>query len=158
MWASIRRILDTASKYLNWLPLLFGCGVVTALGGVSAWVTLHTAWLVAYGPAAWWFAALIGVLIGTALIMGLAFVRYQWIKASAFRKWKERVDSINPMDAEFNRRRIKISDLGNYSPPFVVGLARATAQAGLTDEGRFDSSSLWIATSSLLSPKMTLLR
>ena len=111
MSLSIQRTLDAASKYLSWVPLLFGCGVVTALGTISAWLTLHTKWLISYGPAAWWFAALLGVLIGTAFMVGFAFARYQWIKGSAIRNWGERVSSINPMDSEFHKLRISISDI-----------------------------------------------
>ena len=111
MWSRIFRVLDTAANRLNWIPLLFGSGVVSGVGLASAWIAAHTTWLSTYGPIAWWAAALSGAFITTIILIGVVQVRFVWLKGVAIGHWQEAVDNINPLDSEFTRRRINIQDL-----------------------------------------------
>ncbi len=111
MLERIIKILDTAAKHLNWIPLITGGSIVTAIGAFSGWVASQTEWVSQYGGIAWSGVALGGAAIATTIMIGLAFIRLVWIRGGAIRKWGQDVDSINPLDVEFTRRRIKIQDL-----------------------------------------------
>lgn len=85
--------------------------MVSAVGAISGWIAHHTTWIVSYGAIGWWATALVGALIATAVLVGVAYLRLIWIKGAAIRNWQKEVTQINPLDAEFTRQRISISDL-----------------------------------------------
>ncbi len=113
MFSRIFRFFDTASNRLNWIPLISGVGIVSASGTISGWLAAETKWLASYGPISWWVAALVGATITILILIGIAYLRYMWIKGAAIREWQKETNDINPLDLEFTRRRIKIIDLVN---------------------------------------------
>ena len=113
MWQRISRFLDVSARYLNWVPLLTGGGVVTFCGGMSAWLAAQTAWgYIVWAirvVASWisWFAD------WHSTFCGFAVARAQLAKASAVRQWAKAVDTVNPLESEFTKKRINILDLVN---------------------------------------------
>jgi hypothetical protein len=45
------------------------------------------------------------------ILWALASVRLNWAQATATEKWKERVDTINPLEDTFRGQRIRLADL-----------------------------------------------
>lgn len=82
-----------------------------AVGVIAAILSRGVAAIDAYGPFGWLMAGLVAFLLFAAatLAAGLAFDRFA--SAMARRKWSRDVDSVNPLDPEFHRKRLKLSDL-----------------------------------------------
>ena len=80
---------------------------------VSAWVASITDWLDQYGAIAWLFAGLLGGLLTALVACALAWLRGKWITGNAVRRWSQEVDSVNPLDKEFNKKRISLSDIAH---------------------------------------------
>src|SRR5947208_13944402 len=66
-------------------------------------------------------SALVGLLIFSVIYLLWARARLALANAAAVRKWQESVDSINPLDQEFTRRRINPNDLKNPLTNRVIG-------------------------------------
>jgi hypothetical protein len=97
----------------NWNSLV---SIFVGLGGMS-YLGLLTDWVRAWGPV-----GVGGIGLFSALLMWIGLSWAQLLRdraeerrarAKAIEKWKDEVDSINPMEEQFNRRRIAISDLIN---------------------------------------------
>ena len=92
---------EIASQITLWQAL--GLGGVVSGAGVTAAFAHFTKWLDQYGPLGWWYAILIGSLLGLLLALTGAWLRYALILGGAIRNWKEAVDQINPLDSEFTK-------------------------------------------------------
>ncbi len=51
--------------------------------------------------------------MAVAVLFVMAAAKYMWVLAGATIKWQEQVSSINPLDTEFTKQRIKIQDLAH---------------------------------------------
>lgn len=105
----------------NWALLLSLFGG----GGVMSYFASITDWIVGYGPAAIW-----GTGIASALVAWIALSLVAWLlarasesraRATAVEQWKNQVDTVNPLDSEFHKRRIKISDLCDPTSRSIKG-------------------------------------
>lgn len=105
------KLFKLVERHLTWIQLITGTSLVSVVGWISREIALHTKWIVAAGPYAIWLATLLGALLFVLLCLGIAWFRYAWTKASAMQMWKERVTTINPLDAEFNKERIEIANI-----------------------------------------------
>jgi hypothetical protein len=103
-------ILDIIESRWSLAVLVSGTGVLTF---ITAWFARQAEWLNRYGNLGWWGATLIGFFVAAWAFVGIGWVRYIWAKASATLKWRDAVASLNPLDPEFTRQRIRISDLAN---------------------------------------------
>lgn len=84
-------------------------------GGGMSYLASATEWLQPWGPVGY---GAIGIMTALVLWIGISFAQnlrananLRRVEASAIEKWKDIVDVINPMHSEFNKKRIKISDL-----------------------------------------------
>lgn len=83
----------------------------SAMGVITGWLSTGVTWISQFGFFGWWLAGLLGALVTAMFLMIIAWVRYAWVHASAKNKWANQVDDFNPLDKEFQRRRLKIADL-----------------------------------------------
>ncbi|MFO1119190.1 MAG: hypothetical protein U1E38_03360 [Rhodospirillales bacterium] len=104
MMEKIQKILDRVESRISLWTFLNASGVL-GVGGVSGWLAATTSWLDTWGAIAWWFAALIGAVATLILFLGAAWLRYAWIRGTALEKWKRQVNSVNPLDTEFNKQQ-----------------------------------------------------
>lgn len=81
-------------------------------GGGMTYLSFITAWAKQLGPAGIGMIALLSALISYYLLSlaqtNRATKRVQEATAQAISKWQSEVDQINPLDEEFNRKRIDI--------------------------------------------------
>jgi hypothetical protein len=117
-WERFQRLLDRVESRWSLTVLFCGTG---ALGLISAKFAAGAAWLSQYGPLAWWFATLVGFCVSALAFAGIAVARNQWLKGSALRKWKDVVDSFNPLDENFTKLRIRLSELANPITKIIEG-------------------------------------
>ena len=120
MWRIINKLLDRVESRIALWTILQGGGVVT-FGAITAWLSTGVDWINQYGAFGWWVAGLLGALVALLLLLGVAWLRYAWIRGGAIREWKRRADTVNPLDNEFHKVRIKLSDFENPYRPIVKG-------------------------------------
>lgn len=86
-------------------------------GGGMTYLASITDWMAKWGPlglGAAGLAAALAVWIGMALASSLrAKARIRQIEASAVEKWKDQVDSVNPLAPEFHTKRLRIADIAH---------------------------------------------
>src|ERR1041384_3259578 len=84
--------------------------------------TIHaSAWFNEYGPVAWVGSGLLGLLVFFGIYALWADARLFLANATAVRKWQDTIETINPLDSEFTRRRINSNDLRNPITGRVIG-------------------------------------
>src|SRR5262249_41363838 len=108
-----KRLQDWSNEFTThitpWRAL--GLGSIVAVAALTGFIANATYWIQPLGPIAYWVAALLAMYIATLIVNGFAKLRVSWHSAAAIDKWKSDVATINPLDKEFNRIRIKWSDL-----------------------------------------------
>lgn len=110
MWERVQKFFDRFESRWSLLSLFIASG---AAGVVTGWIASGAEWVNQYGRLGWWSAFLLGFAISAWGLAGISWARSQWTKGSAIRKWKEDVSSFNPLDSEFTKLRMRISDLVN---------------------------------------------
>lgn len=115
MFRTIRALLQEASAYVTFWPLVGGSAL---MGGLGAWAAHATTLLAPYAPFSWFASALVGALAFMAVLLAGAAFR-NWIITGNVRRrfYESRPQAINPLDQTFERRRIAIHDI---TPPFGV--------------------------------------
>lgn len=117
----MKRVISFIQASLNWLQLLTGAGLLTAVGWLAQASAKNTTWLADKGPAAWLLFGIMCALLVAGLLCIITWARYALVHAAALDKWTTNVDKINPLDIEFNRKRISISDLAHPVDKKIVG-------------------------------------
>lgn len=110
MWERFQKLLDRLESRLALWAAIGGSSVV---GAISLWIASATEWLEPYAPASYWFAALIGGVLSFLMFWLAALVRNAWLRARAFRRWRDVEHLVNPLDREFTRKRIRIDDFAD---------------------------------------------
>ena len=105
-------------RAFRWGPALLGAA---SASGASAWAAHASAWLNEYGPVPWVGSGLLGLLVFSGINALWAYARLSLANATAVRKWQDTVETINPLDSEFTRRRINSNDLRNPITGRVIG-------------------------------------
>jgi hypothetical protein len=147
MLERLQKLLDRIESRIALWSILQGSGILS-VGAISAWIASATAWLDAYGTIGWWFAGLVGAILAALALMGFAGLRYLWAKASAIHEWKKQVNSVNPLENDFTKLRLRFVDLANpigndigykrFTDCELMGPANiALAQEGVMDSVRF---------------------
>jgi hypothetical protein len=120
MWKAINEIFQRWEWRLSLYQILSGGGILsTAL--ITGWIASAQDWVNQYGALGWWIAALTGALAATLICVGIASLRYFMARASAVRTWSERVTDINPLDSQFNRRRIHLQSIVDPIGSRIIG-------------------------------------
>jgi hypothetical protein len=105
--ARFDRWLSRGANVATFWPLL-----PSGLFGVlAAYLSRGVAAINAYGPFGWLMAGLVAFLLSAVAIYAAALAFDRFSAALARRKWARDVDSVNPLDVEFNRKRLKLEDL-----------------------------------------------
>jgi hypothetical protein len=99
------------------LALIAGWIVTIA---VPAWAVSVVTQLQAYAPASWIFAGLLGGVLSAAGFALFGWGKARSAQAVAIAKWKDQVSTINPLDDEFHKKRIKLEDLVDPTGTGVV--------------------------------------
>jgi hypothetical protein len=97
----------------NWDRLL----AVFIAGGGMTYLAAITDWMKAWGPfgiGASALGAMIVVWVGLAWASSLrATAQLRRAGTSALEKWKERVDTVNPLAPEFHTKRLRVEDIAH---------------------------------------------
>lgn len=117
----INRALDVANRHLSWITLFFGGSVISVVSGLFGWVATQVPWLSAYGPIVWLAFGAFGAILAVAVAVGTAYARYKWVEATAIRGWREKAHPVNPLEAEFHKKRI---DIGTFAHPVTQFIER----------------------------------
>jgi hypothetical protein len=101
------RLLSRSANMATFWPLV-PSGIIGVLAGIFS---RGVAAINAYGPFGWLMAGLVAFALSSVAIYlaALAFDRFS--AALAKRKWARDVDTVNPLDPEFNRKSIRLLDL-----------------------------------------------
>lgn len=91
-------------------PVLVPAG---AVGIVMGWLAKSVAQINQFGPFGWCFAGLLSFLVTALALYALSGVWGRWIIAKAAKRNAMPPDSINPLEMEFHRRRIKLLALAH---------------------------------------------
>lgn len=96
----------------NWALLLAATGgtVMSVLAAVSEFLKPYGPFGI--GAAAIIFALLVWLTLAASTLL-FAKAGLKRAERSAVEKWKEQVETVNPLDDEFNRRRLRVTDLAN---------------------------------------------
>jgi hypothetical protein len=106
--------LDTVAVILKYfLP-------ASLTGALVGWATWVAGLFQQYAPASWVIAGILGALVGALIMLVAAFARER-IQMVKFRNWVFSAHQINPLDAMFNSRRIRLVDLAPPIGPFITG-------------------------------------
>lgn len=118
MFGTIRWIGTKLANYWDFTSWLAGWLLAIGSGIMTGWAASVSNIFPQHAPFSWMMAGLLGAFIAAAIAFLIGLFRVQLVKAAAVAKWSEQVDTLNPLDAEFHKKRIKISDLvhpdGNY--------------------------------------------
>jgi hypothetical protein len=90
-------------------------------GAVTGFLSTGVAWVNQFGAFGWWCAALIGFGITTGLYLAAGVAKNQFSQAEAKRKWAKDVDTINPLETHFIRKRINLAELANPITGRIIG-------------------------------------
>lgn len=101
------------------LYLTFGGSSV--MGVMTGWIASYSEWVRQFGAIGWWITGLIGALIVALIACSAIQLRYAWVRSKAVQGWKVTTDSFNPMADDFNRLRIRISDLADPVTNRITG-------------------------------------
>ncbi len=95
----------------HWLVAIFVAG-----GGMS-YLASATEWLSSWGPAGIGAVGLASALLTWLALAGASLWRAKALerraRAHAISQWKEQVDSFNPLEDMFNKKRMRVVDLAN---------------------------------------------
>ena len=105
--AFLDRNLGRASGLYSFWPLA-PAGLVAA---VTGYLANGVAFIAKLGPFGWWSAALIAFVLSAAAFALLGYSRVKFVEAKAKRDWLKPTSAIDPMDANFNNKRISIVDI-----------------------------------------------
>ena len=86
----------------------------TVGGIVTAALSRGVDWIAQYGWFGWWCMFMVGAAVVSAVVALISFAKERLVRARAVQHWSQVVDNINPLDHQFHRKRIRISDL---APP-----------------------------------------
>ncbi|WP_293983694.1 hypothetical protein [Sphingobium sp.] len=118
------RFLNTFDRWLGRLSGLatFWPALPVAVSGlVTAKLSESVVWIARFGAFGWWCAFVTGVLAGLASATLFAVFKERMARAHAITKWSKEVDNINPLDDQFTRKRIRISDLEHPTTHRIAG-------------------------------------
>lgn len=84
-----------------------------ALSVMTGFLSRAAEWVQSFGDFAWIIVALVTLLI--CLLIGLVFqeMRYKYNRSYAIKKWSIETDGINPLDDNFVKKRISLSELAD---------------------------------------------
>jgi hypothetical protein len=106
---------DVISAVSSWLWTITG-------GVMTAWATRAAGVFSQFAPFSWVVAGLLGALIAALSGLLIAYLRYLLIKAKAYSDWsKKDTEGVNPIDLEFHKRRIHITDIANPFSRIISG-------------------------------------
>lgn len=110
MWKRLVDSLTNLSTGISLWGQLFGAGGVLAGGAMSAWAASASDVLKAYGPIAYVAAALLGGLTVVTCLALYGIWRRALAEAALTRSRTEPPQTINPLLASYERRRINLDD------------------------------------------------
>jgi len=118
---------------------------------VNTFVTAHfaslNAWIASFGPLGYWSVGLLGGLLAALIGLLIARIRLWWITGAAIDKWKKDVSSVNPLDDQFTKLRLRLLDLAHpitkkiSNKTFVNCELMGPANIMVTGTGGFNTTS-----------------
>lgn len=111
MWDKAQALLDRAESRLSLIIMIAGTGI---FGGITGYLSTGVDFIYQrLGIFGFWIFAMLGALTFLAIYALYGFGRERMAVAHATRYWKESTQHINPLDSEFNKKRINIHDLAH---------------------------------------------
>lgn len=109
----LSKITGTAEKLATWFNLITGLSVMGVGGIVSNYMATKTTWIAQAGPYGVWLATLLGMLLVAVIFAACVKARGWYEDEKLNAKWRDRGSSVNPLDAEFHKRRIDLQSLAH---------------------------------------------
>lgn len=104
----INRFLDRIESRIALWGVLGGSSVVGLITGLlSRGVDLINQ----FGLFGWWVAGLCGALLAALFFLALMWGRYAWVSVRTRQRWEERVSDFNPLEKDFQNKRMRVYDL-----------------------------------------------
>ena len=110
MWTKIEKIFDRFGLGVDAYQLARGVGVIGG-GAVTGVLSSTVEWVDQFGWFGWWVAFLFGCVLTAATMSLAALVRLRLVEARMYLDFEKRGSSVNPLETEFHKKRIKLSDL-----------------------------------------------
>jgi MFS family permease len=110
MWSKLAKFLDRFGIGLDVYQLLRGVGIIGG-GALSGALSMSVKWINQFGWFGWWLSFLIGSVLTATVIALFSFAKLQLAQARAYDRFPRNLDSINPLENTFHKRRISLSDL-----------------------------------------------
>lgn len=120
MWRDIYKSISAFERPVNWLILLFGGSLYALTGTFLKFIGEKTTWVSNTGPYGIFLFVTIGLLLITVLFMAAVHLRFLLFKTKISKIWIEGADSVNPIDREFHRKRIRISDIAHPLTSYIA--------------------------------------
>ena len=117
----LKKWFDHLSSHVTvWTWAWPGIASILGVGVVSGVVARATAWIEPWGPIGWWAAGLCGALLAGLLFVLFAVAYAKVIDARLKRRVYGSNDRLNPREAFFENKSIKIADLAYPFAPIVL--------------------------------------
>jgi hypothetical protein len=114
----IDRFVDRIGYWYGAYGMFAGGSV---MGLTAGWIASYSTWMEKFGAIGWFMTGLMAFLLFSLAALCIASVRHRWIAASAARRWSEKVDTFNPLDRDFQRKRLKFHDLASPMGRRITG-------------------------------------
>lgn len=120
--ANLFGILDrSVNRFGYWYTFVTLIGGSALVGSITSWLSSSVDTVSQYGWLGWWVAFWCGAilfLIAVLLSFGGSSLRMHSILS---KKWSKEVENVNPLESEFNKKRIKWTHLAHPSKKTVKG-------------------------------------
>lgn len=99
------------SRATNGLTFYQALAPAGAVGVVTAYLSSTVSWVANFGAFGLWVAGLCGFFVTSISLAALGIAKEKRAAAKARERWAAQVDSTNPLDTDFTRKRLNISDI-----------------------------------------------
>ena len=121
----MRRSFEIVDRFVDRIGYWYGAYSVLAGGSVvgltAGWIASYSSWMKKFGAIGWFMTGLISFLLFALAALCLAAARQKWVSTSVTLRWNEKVDNFNPLERDFQRKRMKFHDLASPMGRNVTG-------------------------------------
>lgn len=118
------KVSESVDRWIGRASALYGLWPIVP-AGIAGIITSALAkgnlWLQSFGAFGIWCAGLLGFVLAAVGIWlaGLSWARFAL--AAATKKWSREVDAVNPLNTNFEKRRIKLEDFAHPVSRAIIG-------------------------------------
>lgn len=121
MWGRLVGFFDGLDAFLSLWGRFFGYGTTMVVGLVSAWGAFVAKLFVDYAPFSYIFAGVFSAAVFAFALACVGWFRLGLARARAMRQVSRPVESVNPLDTTFVKRRISLVELADPVTRIIDG-------------------------------------